>query len=100
MQQELEQVKEQAIERKTVNNDYFFEISDRISLLNIDVDMDMDNVQQLKQLSVNMGNFADYLMEQPLDLNVSYADVIVPLLYSSLNAQFFMQLKINTLLQL
>lgn len=93
-------MKEQAIERKTVNNDYFFEISDRISLLNIDVDMDMDNVQQLKQLSVNMGNFADYLMEQPLDLNVSYADVIVPLLYSSLNAQFFMQLKINTLLQL
>ena len=50
----------------------------------------MGNVQQLKQLSVNMGNFADYLIEQPLDLNTSYVDIIIPLLYSSLNAQFLL----------
>ena len=56
-------MKEQAIERKTVNNDYFFEIADRVSLLNIDLDVDMDSVPQLQQLSVNIGNFADYLVE-------------------------------------
>lgn len=63
VQQELDQVKEQAIERKTVNNDYFFEIADRVGLLNIDLDVDMDSVPQLQQLSVNIGNFADYLVE-------------------------------------
>ena len=60
----------------------------------------MGNMQQLKQLSVNMGNFADYLIEQPLDLNTSYADIIIPLLYSSLNAQFLLQLKVHVLSQL
>ena len=42
---ELEQVREQAIERKTINNDFFFEVADRIGLLNVDAGVELGNLQ-------------------------------------------------------